>query len=83
MTALKINRFNLAEIDTITVRCKQCGAGNILKLAGGHLEAYFCSSCRNAYKNLACGILASLKEAYELNNSGERSFDIEFDILEK
>jgi Zn finger protein HypA/HybF involved in hydrogenase expression len=82
MTTLRINRFSLSEIETVTVRCKQCGAGHILKLDRDAFRAGVCPSCGKEFGKISHDIFHSLREAaFGLSATGD--FDIEFDILDK
>jgi transposase-like protein len=82
MTALKINRFSLSEIDSVTIRCKRCGAGHIVKINGEKFAGYNCPSCGVAFGELVRSIYEALREAHKgLTLAGD--FDVEFDIEEK
>ena len=59
MTALKINRFNLNEINEVAIRCKKCGAGHIAKLDGVHFSA------AAAYPSCLTPIGEILEQAFE------------------
>jgi hypothetical protein len=79
MTALKINRFSLSEIENVTIRCKLCGAGHVVKIDGDRFGAVKCPSCGVPYGELAHNIFEALREAHNgLGHAGD--FDIEFDI---
>jgi hypothetical protein len=82
MTALKINRFSLSEIESATIRCKRCGAGHIVRIDSKSFGAGKCPSCGTAFGELARNIFEALCEARGgLGMTGD--FDVEFDIEEK
>jgi Zn finger protein HypA/HybF involved in hydrogenase expression len=82
MTALKINRFSLTEIETVTFRCKRCGAGNVMKLDRDAFRAGICPSCGREFGKISEDIFRSLREAV-FGLSMAEDFDIEFDIEEE
>jgi Zn finger protein HypA/HybF involved in hydrogenase expression len=82
MTAMKINRFNLLELDGVTLRCKKCGAGHIVKMDAGHLNVSRCPSCGSAYGALAEEGYYRLREAYNAMKEVSNSVGMEFDIPE-
>ncbi|MDR1021034.1 MAG: hypothetical protein LBL73_09775 [Synergistaceae bacterium] len=83
MTALKLNRFSLTEIEDITIRCKKCGAGHIVRIDGERFGAGKCPSCGMPYGELAQQAFESLRAAREAQEMGREHFAFEFDIAEK
>jgi hypothetical protein len=80
MTALKISRFGLSEIETMTIHCKRCGAGHIVNMSGDQFGAVKCPSCGAPYGDLARQAFESLRTACEAQGLGGEHFLIEFDI---
>ncbi|MDR1020493.1 MAG: hypothetical protein LBL73_07030 [Synergistaceae bacterium] len=83
MTALRINRFRLSEIDAVTIRCKRCGAGHIVRIDGERFGAGKCPSCGMPYGEPARQAFESLRKAREAQRLGREHFAFEFDIAEK
>ena len=83
MTAMKINRFSLSEIEDMTIRCKKCGAGHIVKLDSERFDVRKCPSCGEPYGTLATDVFELLQQARGGMRLAGESFDIEFDIEEK
>ena len=82
MTAMKINRFSLSEIENVTIRCKKCGSAHILRLDSARFGADVCPSCGITFGKLSQDILTALSDARGgLGLAGD--FDVEFDIAEK
>jgi Zn finger protein HypA/HybF involved in hydrogenase expression len=83
MTALKINRFGLSEIENVTVRCKRCGAGHIIKMDSDQFGAVKCPSCGAPYGELAQQAFEGLRTACGAQSLGREHFGLEFDIVEE
>ena len=83
MTALKINRFSLNEINEVTIRCKKCGAGHIAKLDGVYFSAAACPSCLIPFGEVLEQAFEHIKNASQISRIENTHFDIEFDIVEK
>jgi hypothetical protein len=84
MTALKINRFSLSEIETVMFRCKACGCGgNIVSLDSEVFSGAKCPSCGAPFGELAVNAFEALRNASAAVRMGREHFDIEFDIEEK
>jgi hypothetical protein len=83
MTALKIHRFTLAEIECVTIRCRRCGAGQIVKVDSERFGCHACPSCGAPYGQLAKDVFELFQQTYEASRIAGESFDIEFDIVEK
>jgi Zn finger protein HypA/HybF involved in hydrogenase expression len=82
MAAMKINRFNLSEIENVTFCCKACGAGHILTLDRDALLMDKCPSCGKDFGKISRDIFHSLREAAFALRMTE-DFDVEFDIVEE
>ena len=83
MTALKLNRFSLSEIENITIRCKKCGAGHIVTINSERLGIEQCPSCGIPYGELAENVFYRFQKAYQAMEEAGKHIDIEFDIIEK
>ena len=83
MTALKINRFSLSEIGDVTIRCKKCGAGHIVKLDSAYFGGGACPSCGKPFGELAAKAFEHIQKALNTSHMGEENFDIEFDIVDE
>ena len=83
MTALKINRFSLSEIESVTIRCKKCGAGHIVKLDGEYYGSGVCPSCAMPFGEIAMKTFGHIQKASHESRAGNERFEIEFDIEEK
>jgi Zn finger protein HypA/HybF involved in hydrogenase expression len=83
MTALKLNRFSLTEIERVTIRCRKCGAGHIVSIDGEQFNAEKCPSCGAPYGGLARDVYLCLEEAHKAMGRAKEFIDIEFDIIEK
>jgi Zn finger protein HypA/HybF involved in hydrogenase expression len=81
MTAMKINRFSLSEIENVTIRCNECGAGHILKLDRDAFRGGVCPSCGKDFGKISRDIFHSLREA-AFGLGMTKDFDVEFDIKE-
>ena len=83
MTSLKINRFSLSEIESVTIRCKKCGAGHIVKLDSAYFGGGACPSCGKPFGELSAKAFEHIQKASYASHTGEENFDIEFDIVEE
>jgi Zn finger protein HypA/HybF involved in hydrogenase expression len=81
MTALKLNRFSLSEIETATIRCKQCGSGHIVKIDSAHFNVRECPSCGSPYGELAYNVFYRLQESHKAMITAKEYIDVEFDIV--
>jgi phage FluMu protein Com len=82
MTAVKINRFSLSEIENVTIRCKRCGAGYIVRIDSNAFEPGKCPSCGITFGRLSKDIFEALRQARGgVGLAGD--FDVEFDIVDK
>jgi hypothetical protein len=83
MTALKINRFSLSEVDSVTIRCKACGVGgNVVAIDSERFGGAKCPSCGAPFGDLAGNAFEALQNASAAVRLGREHFDIEFDIVE-
>jgi Zn finger protein HypA/HybF involved in hydrogenase expression len=73
----------MSEIETVTIRCKQCGSGHIVKVDSEHFNIGRCPSCGNPYGELAQDALYSLRKSREAMTKAKDYIDMEFDIIEK
>jgi Zn finger protein HypA/HybF involved in hydrogenase expression len=83
MTALKLNRFSLSEIETATIRCKQCGSGHVVKIDSEHFNIGQCPTCGSPYGELAQDILYNFRESRKAMTRAKEYIDVEFDIIEQ
>ena len=83
MKALKFNRFSFLEIEGLTIRCKRCGAGHIVKIEGEHFSANRCPSCGVPYGELAQNVFYRLQESYKAMLAAKDYIDVEFDVIEQ
>ena len=83
MTALKINRFSLSEIEDVTIRCKKCDAGHIVKIDSEQFRASKCPSCGLSFGEISFQAFEHIQNASYASRMGSEHFDIEFNIVEK
>ena len=81
MTAMKINRINLNEIDRVTFRCRNCRASITANIDGERFGASTCPSCGTQFGNLARDVFEGLQSTCAAAGMSEK-FDVEFDIKE-
>ena len=82
MTTLKINRFDLTEIERVTIRCKRCGAGAIINLDNSHFVGGLCPSCCAPFGELSAKAFEFFQKACHTARREDALFRMEFDVTE-
>jgi transcription elongation factor Elf1 len=83
MSAFKVNRLSLSELDEITFRCKSCGGGHIVKMDSERFGAAQCPSCGAPYETPARAVFESLQDAHKYAKGAAKYFEVEFNQVEK
>jgi transcription elongation factor Elf1 len=83
MSAFKVNRLALSELDEVTFRCKSCGGGHIVKMSSERFGVSQCPSCGAPYDTPARAVFESLQEAHKHAKAAAKYFAVEFNCVEE
>jgi transcription elongation factor Elf1 len=83
MSAFKVDRSRLSELDEITFRCKSCGGGHIVKMNSARFGVSQCPSCGVPYDAPARAVFESLQEAHRAAKAAAKYFEVEFNRVEE